>query len=82
MVVITDSEGIGLAEDDETAEQIQQILDLLPEDKTSAHEPSLWKWVHGTFLSGAYDDWKAMSRYEQAAQYIEWLREERDGEWS
>lgn len=64
---------------DETAEQIQQILDLLPEDTSSGHEPSIWLWLEGRYLNGAYDDWKNLSRYEQAEQYIEWLKEEQYG---
>lgn len=67
---------------DETAEQIQQILDLLPEDHASPIEPSLWLWLEGQFLEAANSQWKDLSRYEHAEQYIEWLRKEKDGEYA
>jgi hypothetical protein len=62
---------------DETAEQIQQILDLLPEEWNTAHWNSIMLWLEGEYLSDADSSWRALTRYEQADWYILWIREER-----
>jgi hypothetical protein len=63
----------------ETGEQIQQIMDLLPDDWNTSHYDSLMFWLDGQYLTDAYPEWKTLSRYEQADWYITWLKEESRG---
>ena len=77
-VFTTDGEGL-----QETAEQIQYMLDILEDIELTGHESghtdSLLLWLDGRYLPDAVPSWKALSRHEQAAQYIKWLREEKYG---
>ena len=62
----------------ETVKQLQLILELLDQVDTevlNTYSPGIEAFLEGRFLPAAQDGWKKTPRYEQARQYIQWLRE-------